>query len=51
MGALKSIKFRSVTVGGMDTYQVDFERGSIQWFITPLTPEGKITGMSWRRVP
>jgi hypothetical protein len=51
MGALKSIQFRSVTVGGLDTYQVEFERGSTQWFITALTPDGKIGGMSWRRVP
>jgi hypothetical protein len=51
LGSLKSITFRSVTVGGMDNYQVDFERGSTQWFITPLTPDGKIAGMSWRRVP
>jgi Domain of unknown function (DUF3471) len=51
MGSLKSIKFRSVTVGGMDTYQVEFERGSTQWFITPLTTDGKIAGMSWRRAP
>jgi hypothetical protein len=51
MGSLKSIKFRSVTVGGMDNYQVEFERGSAEWFITPLTPDGKITGMGWRRVP
>jgi len=51
MGSLKSIQFRSVTVGGMDNYQVEFERGSTQWFITPLTPDGKITGMAWRRTP
>ena len=51
MGSLKSIQFRSVTVGGMDNYQVEFERGSTQWFITPLTPDGKITGMAWRRAP
>lgn len=51
MGALKSIKFRSVTPGGMDTYEVVFERGSTQWFITPLTQDGRIAGMSWRRVP
>ena len=51
MGPLKSIRFRSVTVGGMDNYQVEFERGSAEWFITPLTPDGKITGMGWRRVP
>jgi len=35
----------------MDNYQVDFERGSTQWFIMPLTPDGKIGGMGWRRVP
>jgi hypothetical protein len=51
MGPLKSIKFRAVTPGGLDTYDVAFERGSSEWFITPLTPEGKITGMFWRRVP
>jgi hypothetical protein len=51
MGSLKSIQFRSVTIAGMDTYQVEFERGSTQWFITPLTSDGKIAGMSWRRVP
>ena len=51
MGSLKSIKFRAVTPGGLDTYDVAFERGSSEWFITPLTPDGKITGMLWRRVP
>jgi hypothetical protein len=51
MGALKSIKFRAVTPGGLDSYDVAFERGSSEWFITPLTPDGKITGMFWRRVP
>ena len=51
MGALKSIKFHSVTVGGMDTYTVEFERGSTEWYITPLTTDGKINGMMWRRVP
>ena len=51
MGSLKSITFRSVTVGGMDNYQVEFERGSTQWFISPLTADGKIAAMGWRRVP
>jgi hypothetical protein len=51
MGALKSIKFRAVTPGGVDSYDVAFERGASEWFITPLTPDGKITGMSWRRLP
>jgi len=51
LGPLKSIKFRSVNPGGMDTYDVTFERGSSEWFITPLAADGKINGMFWRRVP
>jgi beta-lactamase regulating signal transducer with metallopeptidase domain len=51
MGPLKSIKFRAVTPGGMDIYDVAFERGSSQWVITPLTADGKISGMAWRRTP
>jgi len=51
LGPLKSITFRAVTPGGVDSYDVAFERGSSEWFITPLTPDGKITGMGWRRVP
>jgi hypothetical protein len=51
LGPLKSITFRAVTPGGLDSYDVAFERGSSEWFITPLTPDGKITGMGWRRLP
>ncbi|HMH64657.1 MAG TPA: M56 family metallopeptidase [Rhizomicrobium sp.] len=51
MGPLKSIKFRTVMPGGADNYIVEFERGSSEWFISPLTADGKISGMSWRRTP
>ena len=51
MGALKSITFRSVTVGGLDNYRVEFERSSSDWFISPLTNDGKIGAMAWRRLP
>jgi len=51
LGALKSIKFNAVSAQGWDIYDVTFERGSTVWQITPLTPNGKITGMFWRREP
>jgi hypothetical protein len=51
MGALKSITFRSVTVSGMDNYRVEFERGSSEWRIMPLTTDGKICVMGWQRLP
>ena len=51
LGALKTITFKSVSPQGWDSYDVTFERGQVVWQITPLTADGKITGMFWRRVP
>jgi beta-lactamase regulating signal transducer with metallopeptidase domain len=51
LGALKSITFKAVSEQGWDIYAVSFERGQVEWQITPLTAEGKISGMFWRRVP
>jgi len=51
LGPLKSVTFRSVAPGGEDVYDVAFERGQTQWHISPLSPDGKISGMSWRRLP
>lgn len=51
LGALKSITFQAVSAQGWDIYDVVFERGSVVWQITPLRPDGRITGMFWRRVP
>jgi beta-lactamase regulating signal transducer with metallopeptidase domain len=51
LGSLKSITFRSVSPGGADVYNVVFERGRTQWYISPLSPDGKIQGLFWHRLP
>ena len=51
LGAVKSIVFKSVDAGGYDIYEVVFERGHAEWAIAPLTVDGKISSISWRRVP
>lgn len=51
LGALSSITFQGVSPQGWDIYNVAFERGAVMWQITPLTPDGKISGMFWRRLP
>jgi hypothetical protein len=51
LGPLKSVSFRAVGPGGMDIYDVAFERGKTEWRISPLTADGKITGLGWRPMP
>jgi beta-lactamase regulating signal transducer with metallopeptidase domain len=51
LGSLKSITFKSVSPGGADVYDVLFERGRTQWHISPLSPDGKIQGLFWHRLP
>ena len=51
LGSLKSITFKSVSPGGADVYDVVFERGRTQWQISPLSPDGKVQGLFWHRLP
>jgi beta-lactamase regulating signal transducer with metallopeptidase domain len=51
LGPLKSVTFRSVSPGGADVYDVAFERGRTQWHISPLSPDGKISGLFCHRLP
>ena len=51
LGAVKSIAFKSVDGIGQDIYEVVFERGHTEWTIAPLTGDGRISSISWRRVP
>jgi len=37
--------------GGAEIYDVTFERGQVEWRITPLTADGKISGMGFRALP
>jgi hypothetical protein len=51
LGALKSVTFKGVGPGGADIYEVAFERSNTEWRISPLTDDGKIMGLGWRRLP
>jgi hypothetical protein len=51
LGPLKSVAFKGVGPGGMDIYDVAFERANTEWRISPLTADGKIVGLGWRRLP
>ena len=51
LGTLKSVTFKGVGPGGADIYEVAFERSNTEWRISPLTADGKIMGLGWRRVP
>lgn len=50
LGALKSLTFRSVTPGGMDSYDATFELGRAEFYVAPLTPDGKVGGLGMRIV-
>jgi hypothetical protein len=47
MGALQSVKFKSVGPGGGDIYQLKFENGSLEFTIV-LGPDGKTQGALMR---
>ncbi|HKQ10828.1 MAG TPA: hypothetical protein VJS85_06530 [Rhizomicrobium sp.] len=49
-GVLKSLKFRNVLPGGGNVYDAEFEHGSMEWVIAPLTPEGKIDHLAFKPV-
>ncbi|HEY2009371.1 MAG TPA: hypothetical protein VGH23_10305 [Rhizomicrobium sp.] len=51
LGALKSLAFKKVGPGGQDIYTVTFERGQVEWRISPLTADGKISAMGFRILP
>jgi hypothetical protein len=51
LGPFKSMNFRNVGPGGADIYDVTFERGHVEWRISPLNADGKIQGMFFRMLP
>jgi CubicO group peptidase (beta-lactamase class C family) len=50
LGTLKSVTFKRVGPGGFDNYEVEFERGVIDWRIL-LDGNGKIAGETVRSIP
>jgi hypothetical protein len=51
MGAFQSMVFKGVDGNGMDLYDVTFEHGRIEWFIAPLTSDGKVVRRGFRILP
>ena len=46
-GALQSVTFKGVGQGGMDIYEVVFEKAKTEWRIE-LGPDGKTAGLLFR---
>ena len=42
-GELKGLSFKGVGPDGMDVYLADFENRQVEWWVAPLTADGKIT--------
>lgn len=48
LGALKSIRFRSPMASGADEFVLTFERGEMDWVVSALTVDGKITHFAFK---
>ncbi len=46
LGALRSITFEGVLPNGYDAYRATFANGQLNMGIGPLSPDGKVTGLS-----
>jgi hypothetical protein len=51
MGAFQSMVFKGVDSDGMELYDVAFEHGRVEWFIAPLTSDGKVVRRGFRILP
>jgi hypothetical protein len=49
-GDLRSVAFQGVTVLGADIYDVGFENARVEWFVAPLTMDGKVRMRSYREM-
>ena len=43
LGPLRSLRFKSATASGADAFEVTFEHGQMEWWVSRLTPNGKIS--------
>lgn len=49
LGPLVSLRFKSPAASGADNFEVTFERGQMEWTVSELTPEGKISHFAFER--
>jgi hypothetical protein len=52
-GRLQSLRFQGVARDGLDLFDVTFTKGHVQWWIAPLTADGRIVwvGFARRAIP
>jgi hypothetical protein len=48
LGALKSLTFLRVGIGGWDVYQAEFAHGNLHWNIDPLSADGRANEVFFR---
>ena len=48
-GRLQSLSFRGVAPDGLDLFEAAFTKGRVQWWIAPLTADGRIVWVGFRR--
>jgi hypothetical protein len=41
-GRLQSLRFQGVAPDGLDLFDATFAKGHVQWWIAPLTADGRI---------
>ena len=49
-GPLQSLSFQGVAPDGLDLFDATFTKGHVQWWIAPLTADGRIVWVGYRRV-
>jgi beta-lactamase regulating signal transducer with metallopeptidase domain len=47
-GPLQSLSFQGVAPDGMDLFDASFAKGHVQWWIAPLTADGRIVWVGFR---
>jgi len=48
-GRLQSLSFQGVAPDGMDLFDATFTKGHVQWWIAPLTADGRIVWVGFAR--
>jgi beta-lactamase regulating signal transducer with metallopeptidase domain len=48
-GRLQSLRFQGVAPDGLDLFDATFTKGHMQWWIAPLTPDGRIVWVGFAR--
>jgi beta-lactamase regulating signal transducer with metallopeptidase domain len=50
-GAFKSLTFKEVGEDGLDVYDATFEHAHFEWYIAPLSADGKVVGRGFQELP